>query len=192
MPGGWYFEGACANVHVPPAGMHIALPAYRGIGVTVAFGPSDGPGGSFVIGDATGNGDIRGKLNGVHPFPPYGLAACLAPDGTQTPCRGSAVLYLLVINVGNLPVNFTSSPQITVMSPTALGGARRCRLNTLAIVARPQREPAYRQSTAFAAPIGGKVVIPSIASLQHYESGGQFTVYAISCERRPPLRHSSR
>jgi hypothetical protein len=190
MPGGWHFEGACANVHVPSSGTRIALPAYRGIGVTVAFGPSDGLDGSFVIGDATGNGDIAGKLNGVHPFPPFGRAGCLTAGGTQTPCRGHAVIYLLVINVGNLPVNFMSSPQIVVTSPMAFAGAQRCRLNTLAIVSRPRREPIYRQSAAFATPSHGKVIIPSIPALQHFESGGQFTVYAISCDHRT-LRRSS-
>jgi hypothetical protein len=178
LPGGWFFKGSCALELVTPAGATFALPAYRGVGVELAYGASDVrdkvP---FVAGDAVGTGDVAGLLNGTIEFAPYGRANCLSLARKPVPCAGSALIYIIVVNGGRVPVKFKASPSIRVASANGFPG-KDCGIDTMVWHAG---KPAWLVHPYSSAPNGNELRIDPRAQPQTYASGGSFTVFAIVC-----------
>jgi len=195
MPSGWAFLGPCAAGNVPAGGTAFALRPYRNFRVVVSFGRNDSTGAPFVIGEATGRDDVAGRLNGVLDFPRYGSVPCVEAARTPIECSGSAILYLLVINMQNVPVTFTSTPRISVGNATVFARQRWCYSNTLAPQsARTDVSPApsapgglrvpsavYIERPPLTASRNGRLVLEPVPIAQRYASGGAFTVFAISC-----------
>jgi hypothetical protein len=181
MPGGWNFGGACTSGALTSAGGTFVLPSYRNVSAVFDYGRNDATRDvAFVVGDATGDRDITGLLNGALPFPIYGSVACLSPRGAPVVCQGKAMLYLLVINVSNIPVRFASSPRIQISSLTGFPG-KLCEIETM-VVSNAQQPKAAWRSHAWTASVNGKTAtFLALPSSQGYKNQGALVVYAVTC-----------
>jgi hypothetical protein len=87
----WIFEGSCSIGKLPPKGAKFKLVPYQGITVDVDLPKNTGNDSPFVLVDATGNKDIKGKFKGK-PFPKV---------------KGKSIIYVEAVN-GKKGLNFTS------------------------------------------------------------------------------------
>jgi hypothetical protein len=181
LPGLWVFDGACTSGELTSAGGTFVLPSYRSLAAVIDYGKNDASrGAAFVVGDATGDGDITGLLNASLPFPLDGSVPCLSPRGAPVVCEGKAILYLLVINVSNVPVRFASSPQIQVSNLAGIP-FKLCEVRTMAWSDSQQTKAVWR-SHAWAAPVIGKTAtFAPLLSQQGYKSQGALVVYVVTC-----------
>ncbi len=180
MPGGWSFAGSCATGKISRGGTRFALAPYRGIAVTLAFGPSDSEGSPFVVGMATGHGDIGGTLNDRLPFPSYGSVPCIDAGDRPIACGGKVLVYLLIINAG-MPVNFPSSPRLVVNGATPFPRGTRCRSNTLVPDTYVAQGAAYIARPPEVAPTKKTLVFEPTNAPQSYGAGGHVVTFAITC-----------
>jgi hypothetical protein len=181
LPGLWAFAGACTAGVLTAAGGTFVLPSYRNLAAVMDYGKNDASRRvAFVVGDATGAGDVTGLLNGALPFPLYGSVPCLSPRDAPVVCDGEAMLYLLVINVSDIPVRFASTPQIQVSNLAGIS-SKLCEVKTMAWSDSRQTKAVWR-SHAWTAPVIGKTVtFPAVQSQQGYKSQGALVVYAVTC-----------
>ena len=108
IPKLWYFMGGCKAGFLTSAGGKFALPKYKGITWTTTLGKNSAKGKvPFVMGDATGAGDIT---SGPGKFPIYGVKTCLAPSK----CPGSALVYFEAVNDSKAAITFNSPSQLVV------------------------------------------------------------------------------
>ncbi len=183
MPGGWYFSGACATGSIDGTGGTFALRDSREISTIVSFGPSDAtqphP---FVVGEAAGAGEIAGKLNGRLAFPLYGTAPCVDDRKAIRPCPGYPLLYLLVINSGNVPVAFPASPRIQIQGVDRFRSVSRCGIDTLIWSPVPGLGPVWLLHPMATAPSSAnELVFAPAPRTQQYDSAGAFTAFAVVC-----------
>jgi hypothetical protein len=180
LPGGWFFKGACALELVTSQGALLDLPRYRGVAIALAFGESDASGSiPFVAGDAIGDGDVAGRLNGQIPFVGYGRA-CLNESRTATPCAGKALAYAIVVNGGRTTVAFKASPTIVVSSLHGFPGTS-CSIATMVWSGAPGHA-AWIVRPPASQPGGTLLRFESRPVPQTYASGGSFTVFAVVCK----------
>jgi len=182
MPGGWNFEGGCTSGSVTSGGATFNVPSYRNRSAVLDYGRNDATRDvAFVIGDATGDGDVTGLLNAALPFPIYGTVGCLGPSGAPVVCTGKAVLYLLVINVSNIPIRFETSPRIQLSSLDGFPG-KVCEIQTM-VWSNAQQLKAVWRSHGWGAVVDGKTVtFLQRPSAQGLRSQGALTVYAVTCD----------
>lgn len=160
----------------------FALPSYRGLALTVTFSKNDVTGKvPFVLGDAIGDGDVRGRLMEQLDFKGYATAPCLTQLRAPTPCVGKPLLHYIVVNVGNTPVTFAATPTITVQSTHPFTGIHQCGLATMVWADDSHLAMAWLIRPFVAIPNGKKLVFEPVAIPQLYPSGGAFTVFAIAC-----------
>jgi hypothetical protein len=106
---GYVFKGACAETTLNRTGGKLALAAYKGRRLQAVFGKNTGaPSYSFALHDATGLGDITGKVGGKS-FPAF----------YQYP----VVVYLDAHNAGSSAAVFSSTPKLTFAFSASLGMA---------------------------------------------------------------------
>ncbi len=181
LPGLWTFGGACTSGELTSAGGTFVLPSYRNVAAVIDYGKNDANRSvAFVVADATGDGDVTGLLNATQPFPLYGSVPCLSPRGAPVVCDGKAILYLLIINVSDIPVRFVSSPQIQVSNLAGIP-SKLCEIRTMAWSDSEQTKAVWR-SHAWAAPVIGKTVtFAALLSHQGYKNQGALVVYAVTC-----------
>jgi hypothetical protein len=182
LAGFWAFQGACITGDVGRDGGSIVLPKYRRMTVTMNFSKSDSAESvPFVFADATGDGDIAGKLNAKLDFPAYGSVACVTPRRLPAPCTGRAILYVLVINAGKHPVTYADTPMIAVGGTGTLDGLRACRLSTLVWIDPRRLQAAWvvRDYEAVMADLG--MAFKPLGVRQTYGNRGAFTIFAITC-----------
>jgi hypothetical protein len=183
LPGNWGFGGSCISGRIDPAGSTFSLAAYRGIAVSMSFGANNsGDGVPFIIGNATGDGDISGKLNERIDFPVFGTAPCVQADYTATACLGKPLVYILIVNVGNVPVTFRSTPRIVVATTGRLRNGTRCAIDTMVWSHASPPSPVWLLRDKFAIASGGRLDFESRPTSQSYPSGGHFTVFAVVCD----------
>jgi hypothetical protein len=110
---GWTFGGPCDNVKLTKTGGSGTLPLYMGYTLTSVL-QSNTLKKKTVLAfqDATGNGDIKGKVN-----------------GKKFPVLKGAILYLAALNTG-AAFSFNATPQITIKSKSKIA-AKACVLNQL-------------------------------------------------------------
>jgi len=179
LPGGWWFKGSCVVQLVTGDGARFALPAYRGIALSMAFGANDAPAPvPFVVGDALGDGDVAGRLNGLVPFTGYGKR-CLTASRTVAPCVGKPLLYLTVANGGHVRVRFNATPAMTIVSAKGFPG-KLCAVATLVGI-DPSRQTVWVVPPIFAVPSRTTLHFASAPTPQTYADGRNFTAFAIVC-----------
>jgi hypothetical protein len=181
LPGGWYFQGACTVESVTSGGAVLVLPSYRGVSIAVTFGANDAKSRvPFILGDAFGDGDISGLLNGNIRFAGFGETKCLTPLRSPVPCSGKALIYLIVVNAGSQTVTFKATPTIALLSANAYPG-KKCGIATM-VWADPSRgEAAWVVRSFSAEPNGEKLRFDPLAVTARYASGATFTSFAIVC-----------
>src|ERR1700678_2261366 len=97
--------------------------AYQGIKITAVFSKNTGgPGAGIpaVMGDATGKGDITGKVGGKA-FLIYGGKNCLF-NGKLVPCPGKPLLYAELINNSNYTLKPADTPTFTITDTSGFSG----------------------------------------------------------------------
>jgi hypothetical protein len=181
LPGGWYFQGACTVEDVTSGGAVLVLPSYRGVSVAMTFGANDAASRApFLLGDAFGDGDISGLLNGRIAFAGFGSTKCLTPSRSPVPCVGKALLYLIVVNGGSAPVTFQATPTISLLSSNGYPG-KKCGVDTM-VWANPSRgEAAWVVRPFTSEPNGEKLRFDALAVKSKYGNGATFTSFAIVC-----------
>jgi hypothetical protein len=113
LPVGWIFGGPCDTVPLTTSGGSGSLKAYMGFTLTATLGGNNAKKGTALIfEDATGKGDITGKVN-----------------GKKFPVLKGALLYLAALNTGK-EFTFQTTPAIVIKSKTAIKG-KLCTLNQL-------------------------------------------------------------
>jgi hypothetical protein len=181
MQGGWNFGGPCVSGPLTSSGATFNLPSYRNLSAMLTYGRNDATRPiDFVVGDATGDGDITGLLNAKLVFPIYGTAGCLDPKGAPAQCLDKAVLYLLVINLSGVPVRFETTPQIELSSLDGFPG-KYCTLQTMIWSGAPQGNAAWISHGRVASVNGETVTFRAVPQMQRYKSQGSLTVYAVTC-----------
>lgn len=159
----------------------FSLPAYRGISITATYGANDAADKvPFVVGDAIGDGDITGKLNGKVPFSPFGIAKCRASTGAPLECTGRAVAYLIVVNAGKVPVTFKATPTIVVSNLSGFT-SRDCGIATMIWLDPILLEAGWVVEPGSVIPNGQTLRFDSKPIRQVYGNRGNFTILAIVC-----------
>jgi hypothetical protein len=181
LPGGWYFQGACTVESVTSGGAVLVLPSYRGISIAVTFGPNDAQSRvPFILGDAIGDRDISGLLNGSIRFAGFGETKCLTPRRSPIPCSGKALIYLIVVNAGSQTVTFKATPTIAILSANGYPG-KTCSVATMVWGDPSRGEAAWVVRPFTAEPNGEKLRFDPLAVSAKYASGATFSSFAIVC-----------
>ena len=180
IPGAWFFEGACTVENVTSPGAILALPSYRGVSIAMTFGANDAKGRvPFILGDAIGDRDISGMLNGKIAFAGYGETKCVTPGRSPVPCVGKALVYLLVVNAGNQTVTFKDTPTIALLRAGGYPG-KKCGIATM-VWTSPAGAAAWVVRSFSAEPNGEKLRFDPLTVAAKYASGSTFSVFAIVC-----------
>jgi hypothetical protein len=160
----------------------MVLREYRGISVAVTFGQNDAAGRvPFILGDANGDGDISGLLNGRIRFAGYGQTKCLTPARAPAECAGKALLYLVLVNSGAQTVTFKATPTIALLSAQGYPG-KKCGIATMVWANAAGGEAAWVVRPFAAEPNGQKLRFDAESIKTRYASGASFVSYAIVCE----------
>lgn len=87
ISGFFYFHGSCLKKRLPAAGATFALAKYKGLTLALTIPKNSGQGKvSITMGDATGQGDITGQVNG------QSFSAYPNPCAKSS-CPGTAFMY---------------------------------------------------------------------------------------------------
>jgi hypothetical protein len=151
--------------------------AYQGIKITAVFSKNTGgPGAGIpaVMGDATGKGDITGKVGGKA-FLIYGGKNCLF-NGKLGPCPGKPFLYAELINNSNYTLKPADTPTFTITDTNGFPG-------TTCFPAEYTAKGWEPQTTLDAKPDGDTLHLPSSANngSLYYDKHSQFIVAGV-CE----------
>jgi hypothetical protein len=121
--GGWNFGGSCSPIVLKTSGGKGGLKAYEGYTISSELSSGTQKNGQVVVfADATGNGDITGKLK-----------------GKKFPLLKGAFLYLEGLNTGAAFV-FNKSPGIAITAAKGFPG-KTCVLSELAATGKWTSEP---------------------------------------------------
>jgi hypothetical protein len=143
LPVGWVFGGPCDTVPLKKTGGSGSLPNYMGFTLSsTLFSNNAKKGTALVFEDATGKGDITGKVNGK-PFPKL----------------KNALLYLAALNTSAAFI-FNATPQITIKSKSKIPG-KVCTLNQLAPKSKNSKVLIWSPTPIIGAPKGKTVVFGS-------------------------------
>jgi hypothetical protein len=113
IPVGWKFGGSCDPVALKATGAQGKLAPYKGFTLTSKLSSNNAAKGTFLVfQDATGAGDIKGKVS-----------------GKSFPKLKGTILYLAALNTG-AAFTFNASPGIKITSTSAIKGTA-CALNEL-------------------------------------------------------------
>jgi hypothetical protein len=116
IKGFWQFGGACKAYSLTAAGATYKLPYYKGIALHVTVGKNSATKSiPFLLGDATGKGDITGTYK-TKKFPPYSTKTC-----AKSPCAGTPMLYFEAFNQTKTSVKVTGDSGLLVLSKTFPG-----------------------------------------------------------------------
>jgi hypothetical protein len=158
LPVGWVFGGPCDAVPLSTTGGKGSLKAYQGFTLTSVLASGAPKGTVLLFQDATGKGDITGKVN-----------------KKAFPLLKGSILYLAAVNTGK-PFSFNATPQITIKSKAAIPG-KECTLNQLA----PKGKGfTWNATPIHAAPKGKSVNFGSFGVPEAIPSGAFFL--AFSCQ----------
>jgi hypothetical protein len=151
--------------------------AYQGIKITSVFSKNTGgpaAGIPAVMGDATGKGDITGKVGGKA-FLVYGGKNCLF-NGKLGPCPGKPFLYAELINNSNYTLKPADTPTFTITDTNGFPG-------TTCFPAEYTAKGWEPQTTLDAKPDGNTLHLPSSANngSLYYDKHSQFIVAGV-CE----------
>lgn len=97
----WFFRGSCAEFDLRPKGTTVSLAPYRGLSFSERIpknsaNPKDN---GFAVGVGTSDSDITGAYEGK-PFPQYGSIDCTDFGLKSVPCKGKALVYTVMTNLG--------------------------------------------------------------------------------------------
>jgi hypothetical protein len=156
LPVGWTFGGPCNTVPLKTTGGSGSLKAYMGFTLSTVLASNNAKKGTaLVFEDATGKGDITGKVN-----------------GKKFPLLTGAILYLAALNTG-AAFTFNATPAITIKSKTAIK-AKSCTLNQLT----PKGKGFVWTPTPISAPVKGKTVsFTSLPAPQSIPAGAFFLAF---------------
>jgi hypothetical protein len=159
LPVGWTFGGPCDAVPLTKTGGTGSLPAYMGFTLTSVLATNNAKKGTALIfEDATGKGDITGKVN-----------------GKKFPLLKGSILYLAALNTGKA-FAFNATPAITIKSKAKIPG-KVCTLNQLA----PKGKGfTWTPTPIKAQPKGKSVIFTSFGVPQNIPVGAFFL--AFSCQ----------
>lgn len=185
MKNGWVFGGPCLRGGLTAGGGRFALLEYRGVSVTIGFTANDAPEAvPFVVGDATGDGDITGLLDGRLAFPRYGTTPCLSAPGRTARCEGEAVVYLLIINEGTVAVQTYGAPEIDVRSLGRFHPGGSCSVDSMVLTDRARFTVAWIAHRATTIVSANMVHFDPEPVRQDYPVAGAFSVFAIVCKNK--------
>jgi hypothetical protein len=159
LPVGWVFGGPCDAVPLTKSGGTGSLKAYKGFTLTSVLASNNAKRHTALIfEDATGKGDITGKVN-----------------KRTFPLLKGAILYLAALNTG-AAFSFNGTPGITIKSKVKIPG-KVCTLNEL----KPKGKGFVWSPTPIqAAPKGKSVIFGSLPVSQAVPAGAFFL--AFSCQ----------
>jgi hypothetical protein len=179
--GFWYFKGSCILTAMPSAAGKIALSAYKGLAVTLAFAKSNGDNTPFVVDAGTSSKDITGTFQKTK-FPDYGSVGCYNPtSGKTTKCVGTGFLYELVANASKTAtVDLKSLPSAAITTTGTFPGTKSCAMNALAFTSSGIPAGWYVLSSG-TKPKGTTLSLP-VVKLPFTFKPQNFTVFAYSCE----------
>ena len=170
----WYFHGTCI-VYSPTKAGPVTLKAYKGLTTTIKFPFDNAASATFLIGEATGAGDITGTFQGKA-FPKYGTIPCIARTGQSTPCPASkAFLYVQIVNAGGSTTLFKSTPAF-VVGYTGAAPGKKCGADALEVTPTEAWVLLPIQGT----PSGGKVTFPAYATPIQMAPGSYF-IFGFRC-----------
>ncbi|HEY1683026.1 MAG TPA: hypothetical protein VGF98_15370 [Candidatus Tumulicola sp.] len=178
----YYFAGNCVAFTLKEtATTTVFLGKYKpydGIKITTVFSKnSGGPAGGIkaVMGDATGKGDITGKVGGKA-FKLYGDGNDCFYRGKLGPCRGKSFLYAELINNSGSTIKPVDTPKFTIVDTNGFPG-KKC------FPAEYQKGGWVPEDNLFAAPKGNTLELPSVANdgSLYYLPHAQFIVAGV-CE----------
>jgi hypothetical protein len=177
----YYFGGSCTSFTLKETTTTTVYlgryKAYKGIKITTVFskntgGPANGI--AAVMGDATGDADITGKVGGKA-FLKYGGKNCLF-NGKLGPCPGKPFLYAELINNSNYTVKPADTPTFTIVDTNKFPG-------TTCFPAEYTSKGWEPETTLDAKPDGDTLHLPSSANngSLYYDKHAQFIVAGV-CE----------
>lgn len=160
LPVGWTFGGPCAAVPLTKSGGTGSIPKYKGWTLTSVLAPNNAKKGTALLfEDATGQGDITGKVN-----------------GKSFPVLKGAILYLAALNP-KAAFTFQGTPAITIKSAKAIPG-KVCTLNQLTAKGKGF---VWTPTPIQGAPKGKTVSFPTISVIQQPVPQGAFFL-GFSCQ----------
>lgn len=159
LPVGWTFGGPCDAVPLTKTGGSGSLPNYMGFTLKSVLASNNAKKGTALIfEDATGNGDITGKVN-----------------GKAFPKLKNAILYLAALNT-SAAFTFNATPAITIKSKSKIPG-KVCTLNQLTPKGKGFK---WGPTPIQGAPKGKTVAFGSIQFSQNVPAGAFFL--GFSCQ----------
>jgi hypothetical protein len=179
----YLFGGSCTSFTMKGSnGLPVTVylgryKAYQGIKITTVYGKNTGGPATplpFVTGDATGKGDITGKVGGKA-FLAYGGKNCLF-NGKLGPCPGKVFVYAELINNSNYTLKPADTPTFTITDTNKFPG-------TTCFPAEYTAKGWEPQTTLDAKPDGDVLHLPSSANngSLYYNKHAQFIVAGV-CE----------
>ncbi len=159
LPVGWVFGGPCDAVPLKKSGASGSLPKYKGWTLTSMLASNTAkPHTTIIFEDATGKGDITGKVK-----------------GKSFPVLKDAILYLAALNTG-AAFAFNATPGITIKSKTKIPG-HVCVLNELL----PKGKGYYwKPEPIQGAPKGHSVIFGSLPASLPVPAGAFFLGFSCS------------
>lgn len=134
-PGIYYFHGDCVQFNLNMNSNSTVdlgkYGAYHGIKIDATYGVFENPpkGVKYVVaieGDATGNGDITGQVNGKN-FPLYGKGKdCVNSQGKPEFCPGKPFVYAELINTSKYTLKPKYTPKFYITDSNGFPGKRLC------------------------------------------------------------------
>jgi hypothetical protein len=193
--GYWYFAGPCErrSVTFPTREVSFGLPRYKAITTDIvqwtvdapSMGPSRDKSGTipFIVGEATGDGDIGGTVGGVN-FPRYGTHCANMVNGSLVPgaCEGKLLLYFFEHNAGKSAALLNESPQISVAN-AEIRRNETCGLDLLVPVSHRTYEWALASDVGAwgQATQDGRITVNATSELAINFSPKGIVFYAITC-----------
>jgi hypothetical protein len=157
LPVGWVFGGPCDTVPLTTSGGTGSLPTYKGFVLTSVLQSNNAKKGTaLVFEDATGKGDITGKVN-----------------GKKFPVLKGSILYLAALNTGKA-FTFNATPAITIKSKAKIPG-KSCVLNQLVTKGKGF---AWQATPITAAVKGKSITFGSLPVPQAIPAGAFFLAFA--------------
>jgi hypothetical protein len=179
----YYFAGNCVAFTLKETATTTVFlgkyKPYEGIKITTVFSKNSGgpaAGIAAVMGDATGKGDITGKVGGKA-FKLYGDGNNCLFNGKLGPCPGKPFVYAELINNSKYKIKPADTPKFTITDENGFPGTHEC------FPAEYSSKGWIPETTLDAKPNGKTLNLPSVANdgSLYYLPNAQFIVAGV-CE----------
>jgi hypothetical protein len=103
----FYFHGSCTTATLTSKGNTVSLKPYKGIAFKIQLGANNAKGTlAFIVGDATGVGDITGKIK----FPLYSTKTCQKGNT----CPGKSLIYIEAASSSKAAITLNGNSFLTI------------------------------------------------------------------------------